>query len=282
MKTVSVIMPCFNDGKYINESIDCILNQEYKNIELIIIDDGSTDTETIDILDNISNEKIKILKTERLGPAGARNKGIEHATGEYILPLDSDDLIDKTYISKAVNIISNNKDVGIVYCEAELFGQATGKWELKPYTIENMLVDNVIFVTAMFRKEDWEKVKGFDEDLAYGLEDYSFWLSIIELGREVVQIPEILFKYRIKPISRNKSFEKDENNIKETYKIIYSNHKELYKKYNEQYVEALRNRLIDEIYTNKRKLDKIKNIPVIRQIINNKNIKIKLKKLISK
>ena len=246
MKRVSVIMPCFNDGKYIQESIKSVLNQTYKNIELIIIDDGSTDKETIKILQYINNDNIKLLKTERLGPSGARNKGITEASGEYILPLDADDIIDKTYIEKAVDYMEKNYNVGIVYCEAELFGEKSEKWKLPSYSIEQMLFGNVIFVTALFRKIDWELVGGFDTSFKYGLEDYDFWLSIIELGREVIQIPEILFKYRIKKLSRSKLFTKNIDNVIDTNNKLYFKHKNLYMDNIDTYILQMRNLYIQK------------------------------------
>ena len=84
-------MPCYNDGKYLKEAIASVEAQTYPEWELIIVDDGSDDKETIAIIDSIQNKKIKIYHTEHLRPAGARNYGIEHADGEYILPVDSDD-----------------------------------------------------------------------------------------------------------------------------------------------------------------------------------------------
>ena len=160
MKKVSVIMPCYNDGKYIKEAIASVEAQTYPEWELIIIDDGSDDKETIAIIDSIQNKKIKIYHTEHLRPAGARNYGIEHADGEYILPVDSDDKIDPTYMEKAVQKIESDKKIGVVYCEADLFGEKTGKWELPAYSFEKMLLDNVVFVTALFYREDWEKIGG--------------------------------------------------------------------------------------------------------------------------
>lgn len=273
-------MPCFNDGEYIRESINSALNQTYKNIELIIIDDGSTDIKTINILNSIRDKRIKVLKTKRLGPSGARNEGIRNSNGKYILPLDSDDLIDKTYIEKAVNIMEEREDVGIVYCKAELFGEINGPWELPKYDIKNMLVDNVIFVTSIFRKADWELVGGFDTDYIYGLEDYDFWLSILELNKEVVQIQEVLFKYRIKQQSRNKSFEDNEENVKLTYEKLYRKHTRLYNKYYDEYIILLRNQLISERYKYRKIVNKFKKNPIIRILSKNRNIILKIKKIV--
>lgn len=282
MKKVSVIMPCFNDGKYIKESIDCVENQTYKNIELIIINDGSTDLETIRILDTIQNKNIKIINTNKIGPSGARNEGIKYSTGEYILPLDSDDLIDYTYISKAVEIMEKNNNIGIVYCKASFFGEKEGDWDLPEYSINKMLINNIIFVSALFRKDDWQKVGGFDTSFLHGLEDYDFWMSILELGRDVEKIQEVLFRYRIKEISRHKSFENDIKNMKKTYEKIYFKHKKLYLDNINEYCINLRNVTIDEQFIQKRRIEKLTRLPIIRLIISNYSIKNKIKKLIDK
>lgn len=282
MDKVSIIMPCFNDGKYINESIKSVINQTYNNIELIIVDDGSTDEETINILQKINHPKIKLLKTNRVGPSGARNKGIEYSTGKYILPLDSDDIIYNTYIEKAVNIISKNENIGIVYCKAEFFGERDGLWDLPTYSINEMLINNVIFVTALFRKDDWNAIGGFDISFKYGLEDYDFWLGILELEREVVQIQEVLFRYRIKKISRSKSFEVNINNIKDTYSNLYKKHSRLYLNHIDEYTMHLRNYMIDQQFIKNKMMNKIKKNIILGTIIKNNFLKTKIKKLLSK
>lgn len=272
MPKVSVIMPCFNDGEYIEASIESVLCQTCKEIELIIINDGSTDLKTIEILKSISNPQIKILNTENYGPSAARNFGIKHAVGNYILPLDADDKIHPEYIEKCVEQLDNNPNVGIVYCFAELFGEQSGRWDLPEYSFESMLLDNVIFVTSMFRKKDWEDIGGFNQNLIHGMEDYDFWLSILEKEREVVQLKEVYFYYRIKNISRTSKFMDNSLNVKSTYRELYLNHPEFYKKYQKEYAMVLRDALIEQIYLNKKltnlgsMLDKVKKIGIIRNL----------------
>lgn len=272
-KQVSVIMPCYNDGKYIKESIASVLSQTYTNLELIIVNDGSTDKDTIDILQSICDPRIKIINSENVGPAEARNIGIKNSIGAYIMPVDSDDLIDSTYVSKCVDILEKDENIGVVYCLADLFGEKSGSWDLPTYSLENMLLDNVVFVTAMFRKDDWQKVGGFNTSLIYGMEDYDFWLSILELGREIVQIKEVLFHYRIKNISRTTKFNENTEIVKETYKQIYENHPKLFDKYKDEYAKILRSALIEQIHINRAMrnsitiVEKMANIPGIKQII---------------
>lgn len=271
---VSIITPCYNDGAYIEETIQSIRAQTYTNWEIIVVDDGSDDAYTLKILEKIQHEKdIRLLRTQRLRPAGARNAGISVANGEYILPVDADDLIEPTYLERAVEKMESNSQLGIVYCHADLFGEKNGPWELPDYTFDTMLLDNVIFVTALFRRSDWEKVGGFRTSMKHGMEDYDFWLSILELGREVYQLPETLFHYRIKASSRTTQFQQNVDTVKETYRAIYFQHPDLYEKYKDRYAIVLRNALIEHIFLNRayaesiRILEKIRKIPFLKYFI---------------
>ena len=271
---VSVIMPCYNDGEYIQKSVESVLLQTYPNIELIIIDDGSDSPETIEVINELEkNERIILLRGQRLYPAGARNLGIRNASGKFILPVDSDDLIEPTYIEKAVQVIESSEDIGVVYCKADLFGEQTGPWQLPDYSFEHMLLDNIVFVTALFYKADWEKVGGFSTEMRQGMEDYDFWLSILEIGKEIYQIPETLFHYRIKTVSRTTNFQQSEESVKEIYRKIYLRHSELYMKYHVQYAMILRDALIDQLFINralKKSVDiyeRIRKVPLLKYMI---------------
>lgn len=273
MEKVSVIMPCYNDGAYIQEAIDSVLNQTYSDIEIVIIDDGSDDIATQKILKQISNPKIKILHSQRLRPAGARNYGIREATGKYILPVDSDDRIEPTYVEKAVKILEQNDKIGVVYCYGDLFGEQSGRWQLPDYNFRTMLLDNIVFVTAMFYKSDWEKVGGFNTKMKAGMEDYDFWLSLLEIGREIYQIPEVLFHYRIKPVSRTTKFQDDCSSKQATYREIYYNHPDLYTKYKDEYAIVLRDALIEQVHLRQKYekcfeiVAKLNDIPILNKIV---------------
>ena len=269
-------MPCYNDGKYIVESVDSLFAQTYKNIELIIIDDGSNDTHTISILKKLETKpNIRLIHTDHVGPAAARNTGILVSTGRYILPLDSDDLIEPEYIAEAVKVIASDEKVGVVYCQADLFGEQTGPWNLPEYSLKSMLQDNIVFVTSLFYKEDWEKAGGFCTELRLGMEDYDFWLSILGMGKEIVQIPKTLFHYRIKPQSRTSGFQDNTEQIVETYSLLYNRHQALYDKHRELYDLAMRETMISLINQRKalqEEVERLKSIadstPVWRRTIN--------------
>ena len=201
----------------------------------------------MEILDDFRKPKTKLIRTSNQGPSNARNKGIASANGEYILPIDADDKIGDTYLEKAVNILDNHKEIGIVYCEAELFGARSCKWDLPEYTFPRVLLHNCIFCTAMFRKSDWVNVGGYKNEMEFSSEDWEFWLSLIERGIEVYRIPETLFYYRIQKISRtSKSLSHHEQDMRLR---LVEFHRELYENNLDFIIESYYNlqRIINEL-----------------------------------
>jgi len=231
LKKVSVIIPCYNQSEYIFDTVKSVEDSTYENIEIIVINDGSTDIST-ENLDNILKnfENLKIIHKKNSGVCESRNKGIDEAKGDYILPLDGDDKIAPTYIEKAVKILEENPDVGIVYCDAEYFGKIQKKLKTEPATTENMLIQNRIFSTALYRKSDFLKTEGYRNEMLIGCEDWDLWLSFIEQGKQIYKIPETLFFYRKQENLRTQKSIKFLNYFKIRKRII-SLHKNLYKKY---------------------------------------------------
>lgn len=197
-KKVSVIIPCYNQAEFVKEAIASALAQTYKNIEMVIINDGSSDNSSevinsaIKGLDNV----IFIDNKDNQGVVRSRNMAISASGGEYILPLDADDTIEPTYVEKAVNVLENSPQIGIVYSKARFFGAVNGAWKLPEFNKENILFQNCIFCSALYRKVDFYKAGGYKEYMKNGFEDWDLWLSFLELGVEVHRIDEVLFNYR--------------------------------------------------------------------------------------
>lgn len=263
---VSVIMPCYNDGQYLQDAVDSVNLEENQNTEILIIDDGSQDERTKKALAGMRHERIQVLHTAHIGPSGARNEGIRYASGTYILPLDADDRIEPSYIRKAKDKLEAEPMVGAVYCHADCFGEESGPWKLPDYSFERMLVENVVFVTSMFRKADWQRIGGFRTNMQHGLEDYDFFLSILELDKEIVQLPEVLFHYRIKKKSRTTDFISEIQTVKNTYRTIYDNHSGFYQRHAEIYAKALRDELIQQQFEKKRLIDMNKWMMRLKEI----------------
>jgi glycosyltransferase involved in cell wall biosynthesis len=203
---ISVIVPCYNQGIYLKETIQSALASTYRPLEIIIIDDGSTDDslELARVLE-AQHPEVRVLNQANAGVTKARNMGIAKAQGEYILPLDGDDLISATYIEKGIAVLSMRPEVKVVYCQAEKFSDSGRKpWKLKPFSLQQLAKDNMIFVSALFRKADALEVGGFSEDMQLGREDWEFWIKLLKNGGEVVQLPEVGFFYRLTPNSKRK------------------------------------------------------------------------------
>jgi glycosyltransferase involved in cell wall biosynthesis len=198
----SVIIPCYNQVGYLPVAVDSVLNQTYGNLEVIIVIDGSPDN-SYEVACAFAEKSalVRVYKKENGGLSSARNYGIERATGEIILPLDADDKIAPTYIEKAMRFFEEANEELIVYCDAAFFGDKQGPWKLNPYSKNELCMRNVIFCSAFFRKSSWKKAGGYDINMKYGLEDWEFWISLIENGCEVVKIEEELFFYYKKPNS---------------------------------------------------------------------------------
>jgi glycosyltransferase involved in cell wall biosynthesis len=239
MPKVSVIIPCFNQAHFIDDAIQSVFAQTYHDFEIVIVNDGSTNPETYQILKPYNGPRVRIVHTSNQGLASARNTGISHATGTYILPVDADDKISPSYMEKAVSILDSKPQVGIVYCQAEFFGEREGRWELPEYSFPDILVGNVIFCSGFYRKSEWEQVKGYNPNMKYGWADFDFWLSLIELGKEVYCIPEPLFMYRQRAGSMNKSVTNEQ--LVYLYTQLFRNHAALYS----EHISVVFRRIVD-------------------------------------
>jgi glycosyltransferase involved in cell wall biosynthesis len=239
MTLVSVVIPCFNAGAYVHEAVASARAQTWSSIEVIVVDDGSDDDETRAALEAIDRDgTARVLRITHSGPSVARNAGIACAAGPYIFALDSDDRIAPTLIERAVRIMAADDAVGLVYSQAQFFGTMTGVWNLPAYRFPDILLGNLIPSAAgLFRRGDWAVTGGYNPNMVDGWEDYDFWLSIIERGREVVQIPEPLVYYRRTNHSRGQG--RSRETIVRGYAQLLRNHQRLFVDHIEVVIEHI-------------------------------------------
>ncbi|UZD22224.1 glycosyltransferase family A protein [Algoriphagus halophytocola] len=219
---VSIIIPCYNQGHFLKETVESAVNSAYPTLEIIIVNDGSTDNSE-EIAEQLteSYSNVALLNQLNSGVTTARNAGIEFASGKYILPLDGDDLIAPNYISEAVQVLEKSPKVKVVYCEAVKFNESGSKeWKLKPFSRQALAKDNMIFVSGIFRKSDCMAVGGFSTDMKCGREDWEFWIKMLKNGGEVVKLPFVGFYYRLHSGSKRK---KTGSNQKKRERIAYLN-----------------------------------------------------------
>ena len=225
---ISVIIPCYNQGAYLQDAVQSVLEQSFQDFEILIVDDGSTDAETVDILKDRTWTRTRVIRTGNQGLAAARNNGIREARGAYILPLDADDRIGPGYLEEAARILDRHPEIGIVYCEAAYFGARSDHWHLPDYTPDQMLFQNLIFCSALFRRADWERAGGYNINMVYGWEDWDFWLSLIHLGVKVYRIPRVHFFYRLRDASMIQAMDEGKQFFMRLHALL--NHRDLYRR----------------------------------------------------
>lgn len=202
---LSVVIPCFNQGAYLLELLDCFPNYHDQNIyELIIVDDGSSDEYTLSVFKELQTKDLDIIHQKNQGVCIARNVGISAAQGRYILPVDGDDKISVQFIYDAIDILDKSPEYAVVYANGEYFGAKTGSWQIGEFNLQRLMLWNYLGVSSVFRKFFWEKAGGFDPKMN-GLEDWDFWLSIAFNGGKFYYLDKSLFQYRILSNSANRS-----------------------------------------------------------------------------
>ena len=225
---VSIVIPVYNSGEFLEETMESVRKQSYSEIELIIVNNCSTDPFTLDLLNSL-RKQYTVVDSEQKGLSAARNDGIRMAQGKYILPLDSDDLIHPSFVEKSIALFQAKPTLTLVRTQVELFGKKKGNLYFEPYSFSILLARNMMVATSMFKKEDWLRVGGYDTKLHRCFEDWEFWINLLKEGGEVGTIEEPLFKYRIRKRSMIRSLRWDD--LREARKIIWNKHKQLYGQY---------------------------------------------------
>lgn len=200
---VSIVIPCHNDGVYLKDALASVTQARCDVLhETIIVNDGSTDPETLEILAAASSQGFKVLNQENKGLGTARNNGINQCTGEYILPLDSDNRITDVYLKSAPELFSRDPGLGVVYGNLEYFGEKAGVWVVPNYDPATLVLGNYIDACAVFRHAAWESVNGYDEHMpVMGYEDWDLWLRLTAKGWGFKHLGDVAFHYRVRKSS---------------------------------------------------------------------------------
>lgn len=194
---VSVVIPYYNLGDYLEETITSVLNQTYSNFEIILVNDGTTDPHSLEVLERVKQQypRIQILNQRNRGLSAARNKGIKFSSGEYILPLDADDTLEPTFVEKCVWFLETHPHMAYVYTGVRHFGEVNAVC-MDEFDFNLLKQNNFLTATVMFRKKHFSVIGGYKKHMKCGYEDWDFWLSMGERGYFGSLIPEPLFNYR--------------------------------------------------------------------------------------
>ncbi len=192
---VSVVIPCFNYGRFLGPAIESVLAQTLQALEIIVIDDGSTD-DTAEVANRFQGV-VAYHHQINGGLCAARNHGIERAAGDLIVFLDADDLLDPDYLATTSDELSlpGNDDVAFVYTQMRLFGERTEVTEYPPFDRRRFRFENTAHATAMIRLGALRTL-GYDDRFRVGWEDWDVYLGLIEHGYRGVLVDRPLLNYR--------------------------------------------------------------------------------------
>jgi glycosyltransferase involved in cell wall biosynthesis len=203
---ISVVIPCYNDGVYLKETLNHLQKQTEQNFEVIIVNDGSDDPVTIEVLREIEQLNVIVLHKRNGRMSSARNYGVDRAKGKYIAALDADDYFHPSFFAKAIRVLEKDENVAVVTSYIQLFGEIKKVSRPRGGDENNFLFSNQCPACAMVRTNCWRAVGGYDENMVYGYEDWEFYIRITQQGWKVHVIPEILFFYRQTKKSTHKNF----------------------------------------------------------------------------
>ena len=196
---VTIGIPCFNYGRFVREAISSVLASSFQDFEIIVVNDGSTEAETLAVLTELERHppdpRVRVAHQSNQGLAAARNKGAALARGKYVVSLDADDRIAPTYLEKALWVLEQHPEHAFCYSLVQLFDAEEKLWKTKPFDLEQLLHQNHVATAAMFRREAWIEAGGFRDGL-YGQDDWNFWITLGAKGWNGYRIEEPLFFYR--------------------------------------------------------------------------------------
>lgn len=217
MIVFSVIIPCYNHGQFINKAIESVLEYPFQNeVEIIVVNDGSDDPSTIQTLSLLKGENLTILNQVNQGLSSARNNGISIASGKYILLLDSDNYISPQFLISAKHIFEKKPSFSILYTNKYVFktnNNSFKKTKVGKFDVSLLIYGNYIDACAIVRKEVFDKIGGYDQEMKSGYEDWEFWIRAASNNLQFYHIPKFLFFYRDEENSMSKDSNKKRHSI---------------------------------------------------------------------
>lgn len=219
---VSIITPFYNAGEYFEQTYNCVMNQTFPWFEWIIVDDGTDDAASLQILTRLvkQDKRIKLFHQKNAGPSAARNRGIVESSTEYIYFLDADDLEEPTALEYHYWALRNNPDADWSFAAGTGFQEKEYLWDV-PYNPNTLRESNTLNMTALVRKKAATAVGCFTVKGEPFDEDWHFWLKLIANGSYPVQMTrEYLYWYRILKSGRMSSIHSDQEKLKRNQEII--------------------------------------------------------------
>jgi glycosyltransferase involved in cell wall biosynthesis len=194
---VSVIVPCYNQGEFLDEAIDSVLTQTFAAVEIVVVDDGSSEVTTRAALANYQRPNTRVIHAPHRGLAAARNLAIANSTAPYLCALDADDRLEPTFLAKTVAVLDADPSLTFVSAWLRAFGAETWEWRPERCDLAALLAENTVLTAALVRRDALAAVGGYDTAMPeQGDEDWDLWLTLVSRGYRGLIVPEVLFHYR--------------------------------------------------------------------------------------
>lgn len=196
---ISAVIPAYNPQSFLLEAVASVERQSWPNWELVVVNDGSDQPAAIEILASIearNDPRIRVVNQENRGLAGARNSGVREARGEYVVPLDADDLLEPAMMKTCYEALVQRPDCGFVYFDYHVFGDSNYLQQPGAYNVYRLINENFLACCCFVPKAVWGQVGGCDEWHRWGYEDWSFYLNLAKHGKYGLYVPQPLFRYR--------------------------------------------------------------------------------------
>jgi glycosyltransferase involved in cell wall biosynthesis len=195
---VSIVVPCYNGGRFLDALMASLAQQTFQDFEIIIVDDGSTEDETLRKLAALE-DRVRVVHQDNRGPSAARNIGVSKARADIVAMLDCDDTIEPTYLAETVPALrSAPPGVAMAVTHMRTAGGQTGVGR-RYFNRFDLLFTNTLSVGLVLRKEAWSAVGGYDETMREGYEDWDFSLRLADAGYRGIEVPRPLYIYYIRP-----------------------------------------------------------------------------------
>ena len=223
---ISVIVPCYNSGRTLKRTILSIKEQTWNQKEIILVNDGSTDHLTIEVIKELQDEKIiKLINQENFGLAAARNTGVNQSSGNYLFFLDADDWIEPSALQIMYKKLLENNNSGYIFTDTYLEGKRNGFLK-KEYNFFEQLFLNQIPYSIFISKKDFIKNGFYDENMILGYEDWEFNVRLASNNLIGKRVPIPLFHYDVQ--NTGMLLSKSLNNHVKIWKVIKTKNKDLY------------------------------------------------------
>jgi glycosyltransferase involved in cell wall biosynthesis len=194
---VSVIVPCHNGGRFLDGLVANLREQTFQDLEVVIVNNGSTEQDTIDVLTRLES-LVRVVHQENRYLPGARNRGFKEARADIVLPLDCDDRLEPTFLAETLAALrSAPPDVGFVFTHMRLTGSVEGILHTHCNRFDQLFLNHMAYC-LLTRKSAWEKIGGYDETMRDGTEDWEFNIRLIKAGYKWIEVPKPLFLYAVR------------------------------------------------------------------------------------